>query len=1394
MNFRKIYLPAILFLILISRYLFPQSQEINFTTLTTDDGLSQNQILCVFEDSQGLLWIATQDGLNLYDGYKFRVFRHEPGNENSLLDYAVNTICETDTGIFWIGTREGMSRFNLQTGEYKHFIHNADSSNSLVDNYVWKIFEDSEENLWIATRNGLSYFNVQLKSFTNYKIDASNKNSISHNFIMSIVEDENKNIWIGGRGGLDRYNLEERKFSNYKLVPENPDKISLNGIMDLFIKGNLLWIGSYSGLYSVNLKDVSNENIFIQKHFLDQADKKSEKSKSESHTQHSVRTIFVGNDNTVWAGTYGSGLIRYDQQNGSIKFYTSTNGIGNIREDYLISIIEDRNRVLWIGTSASGLNKFNLSSESFRTLRFPEIVGNEKSSISAILEDRSRNLWVGTLSGNIIRVTKQFSENPIIKYFNADKYLSRYFKPIEIRAFYEDKNDNMWVGSFGQGIYLIDSKNNSVKRIIHDENNPNSIANDFIHCFYESSDGTLWIGTGAGGLNKFNSEDNSFLIYAHSKENNKSISSNEVTSICEDKNGYIWAGTSVGGLNKLSRNTGEFEHFTHDVANKESISANKIICLFVDHKSNLWIGTFGGGLNKYNPENNSFKYFSTENGLSSNIIKFITEDSNGNLWITTDKGLCVFNVESNIFKNYDMNDGLQANEFIHGSGYLSKINGNIYIGGMKGLNVFNPADLNTHSKFSNIVFTDFRIFNKSILPGGGSPLKKDILFTDEVTLSHDENFFSFEFASLDYNNPEKNQYAYKMEGFNNDWINSGNQRIATFTNLDPGEYTFRVKASNSNGVWNEKSALIKVVILPPWWQTWWAYFIYAFAIISILLFVHQFEMKRVKLRNDLQSKNIEAKKLLEVDKLKSRFFANISHEFRTPLTLVLGLTEKLLKKSSNVEDKNDFGVIRKNANMLLQLINQLLELSRLEAGNVNVQVSKLDINKFIKRVLSSFTSLAEHRNIDFIFNREPVAQQNKQKEAFLYIDPEKFETIIYNLVSNAFKFSPEGSIIEIEVTPHLHYVDIRFTNTGVGIPEDKLPHIFNRFYQVDETSSKGYEGTGIGLALVKELVELHDGEIKVVSIEGKETTFEIRIPIGRAHYKPEQVIETTSETNDITINEIDVSSFTEEIVSSPEKEKPPTTDVQAKIILVVEDNFDLRNYISEQLKEQYTVFEAEDGLKGLEISEKIIPDLIISDIMMPKMDGYEMCKKLKKDFKTSHIPIIMLTAKAAKDAKLEGLEAGADDYLIKPFDANELLVRVRNLIKIREQMREKFRIEMILKPREVIVPSSEKTFVEKIVDIVEKNINNEKFGVDELSSELGLSRSQLHRKLKAITDQSTTEFIRNYRLKRAADLIKQDAGNMAEIAYQVGFSSQAYFTKSFTELFGCSPGEYKKQS
>jgi len=581
------------------------------------------------------------------------------------------------------------------------------------------------------------------------------------------------------------------------------------------------------------------------------------------------------------------------------------------------------------------------------------------------------------------------------------------------------------------------------------------------------------------------------------------------------------------------------------------------------------------------------------------------------------------------------------------------------------------------------------------------------------------------------------------------------------------------------------------------------WFIFFAAVIIFLIVkarVRHLEKRNLNLENIITERTAtirdQAEKLKELDKLKSRFFANISHEFRTPLTLILGILDKYLRKSE--DNPSDFKVMKKNAHRLLQLINQLLELSKIESGNVKIQAQKTNLYKFVRRTASSFLSLAERKSIELLFDGLPLGVSSENKELFVFVDQDKMETVIYNLLSNALKFTPPGEKVLIELISGEINAEIKIANTGIGIREEKLPFIFDRFYQADESETRKYEGTGIGLALVKELVELHHGKVEVESVVDAETSFKIILPLGQKHFISDQIIRNSAnefETNtEYQVDRIiELTESRSEIESIGSKFSLKESSVRQDIILIVEDHFDLRNFISEQLENEYTIFEAEEGEKGLILAEELIPDLIISDIMMPKMNGYDLCREIKTNYKTNHIPVILLTAKASFESKIEGLEIGADDYLIKPFNTDELRTRVKNLIRIRQQMREKFREEMLIKPSEVIVPSNQKVFIQKLTAIIEKHIEDENFSVEILCKEIGMSRAQLHRKIKAVSNQSATEFIRIFRLQRAADLIKQDAGNMAEIAYKVGFNSQAYFTKSFQEVYGCTPGEYKKK-
>ena len=664
-----------------------------------------------------------------------------------------------------------------------------------------------------------------------------------------------------------------------------------------------------------------------------------------------------------------------------------------------------------------------------------------------------------------------------------------------------------------------------------------------------------------------------------------------------------------------------------------------------------------------------------------------------------------------------------------------------------------------------------------------SVLQKTISETNKIVLSYDDDIITFEFAALDYSAPEKNQYAYKLKNFNSDWIYSGTNRTATYTNLPSGEYVFQVKGTNNDGVWNEAGVEIALIIKPPWWDTMWAYLLYLTVIIGGLYLIRRYELTRIKLKNLLKVEKVETVALRKLDQLKSHFFANISHEFRTPLTLILGQVESVMSSNIETKEKGKLQVANRNARKLLTLINQLLDLSKLEAGSMELNAVQHNLISFLKSIFFSFESLAEAQKITLTFNSE----QDKIQICF---DADKMEKIICNLISNSLKFTPENGEIKITVSVFSPNVEIIIKDTGIGIPEDRLSHIFDRFYQVDSTNTREQEGTGIGLALVKELVELHKGNIIVNSKEGEGTEFIIHLPVGDLKAENNQSGVTHDQPFDFDRNiEYDEAS---DVGLVDNDKSQPSRAINQQIVLVVEDNTDVRAYISEQLENNYHIVEANNGAEGLIRAQDEIPDLIITDVMMPKMDGYQFAKKIRSDEKTSHIPIIMLTAKAALDDKIEGLETGVDDYLTKPFSSKELRVRVNNLIYLRAQLRKRFSKATIIKPSEVTAVSVDQEFLQRVLNTIETHYENEQFNVERLSSEMNMSVSQLNRKLNALVDQPPGQLIRSLRLQRAADLLKQNAGTVAEICYKVGFNDQAYFSRAFKKQFNCSPSDFKR--
>jgi signal transduction histidine kinase/AraC-like DNA-binding protein/AmiR/NasT family two-component response regulator len=845
--------------------------------------------------------------------------------------------------------------------------------------------------------------------------------------------------------------------------------------------------------------------------------------------------------------------------------------------------------------------------------------------------------------------------------------------------------------------------------------------------------------------------------------------------------------------------------YLNDPEDPNSINSEQINYIFESEDDNsnvLWIGTSGGGLNRFERKTEIFSHFTVDDGLPDNVIYGILEDDHRNLWLSTDNGLSRFNPDTKLFRNFDVNDGLLGNQFNPGA-CSKNINGEMLFGSTKGLIAFHPDSLIDNPHIPNIVITDFQLFNKPVkiekkntaendenykLPAAVSQLKK-------IKLTYQENIFSFEFAALDYRSPNKNQYVYMLEGLESDWnYTDYTRRYATYTNLDPGEYTFRVKGSNNDGIWNEKGTSIQIIISPPWWKTNLVYAFYLLVVGSIVFATWRAQLRRIRLKQQLKMEHFESEKLREVDQLKSRFFTNISHEFRTPLTLIIGSVKQMLAGDFIGNFKEQYRMIIRNGERLLKLINEILDLSKLESGQMKLQVVETDIVQFLKGIVLNFSPLADRKKVTLKF-------KSTEDELIGYVDHDKLEKIVTNLLSNAFKFTPEEGKIIVSISPLVppllrgdaegRGVEIKISNTGPGIPADRIDKIFDRFYQSDDNYKKDGEGTGVGLALAKELVELCRWEISVSSIPDKRTTFIITLPVAKECFKADEIMEKTESAGRKPETGIESGSdiqFPDSVLPSPVSVK------SSPVLLIVEDNPDVTAYISSFMKHDYLIVTAENGEEGLKKSLDTYPDLIISDVMMPEMDGFEFCQKVKSDECISHIPVILLTAKADLDSKIKGLEFGADDYISKPFEADELKVRSKNLIEQRIKLREKFSRMIEIKPGEIAASSMDEQFLQRLLDIFENHISDPDYNTESFAREIGMSRSNLYRKIQALTNQSTHNFFQSLRLKRAAQLLRKRSATISEIAYAVGFNSPSYFSKVFRKHFDQSPSDFVNHS
>ena len=1398
----------ILFLTMMAFVILLNAQEIVFEHITTDEGLSQSTVNAIVQDQRGFMWFGTNDGLDKYDGYTIERFIHEKDNPNSVSKNAILSLYEDKVGILWIGTYGGgLNRFNFEYQQFTRFEHNPSNPFSISNNQIFEIFEDSEGVFWIGTEQGVDRFYKNESKFENVDLLAG----VPFGKTEAITEDRLGDIWIAGGNGLFRYSRLYKSFRKVPLFIDPQVQIPGNFIWEVYVdrRGDL-WVGSLWGLSRFNY----TSGDF--KHF-------SPKGWPEFPARNfHVRNIYEDRQNNLWIGTDGAGVLFFDRQTETFtKVPGNENHSGSFSDNVVTSIFEDRSSNLWFGTFKSGINKIDRLSKKFQTYRYEKYNPNSlpKSDIKAVYQDKLIT-WVGTEKGGLSKIDRKSGKITTWENNPADE---NSLPDNVVLSIVKGAREKLWIGTFNGGLSLFDPHTENFERM-PEITTPSGDKSNVVWNIYPDTSQKLWIGTWGAGLHLFDPETRQYEYFNITEKGIKS--NNSVLSICRDYQGFIWIGTYGDGLKRVNPLTKEVQHFRRDDQNTGSLTDNLVHVVFEDKDRNLWVGT-KDGLDLFNRQTGNFVHFSTLDGLPNNVINGILQDDEKNLWISTNKGLSKFSPEIRQFRNYNIHDGLQGNEFNRGVCFAAP-SGEFLFGGVNGLNLFNPAEIKDNPYIPNVVVTGIKIKNAPVLLNDKNRiLQKHISATEEITLPHDFSVVTFDFVALNFTKSEKNQYAFYLKNYDEEWRYVNDQRTATYTNLNPGDYEFIVKGSNNDGLWNEQGTSVKLTVLPPYWKTWWFRAIIVILIwggFTVLFMIRTRMIKHQKMeleklvtertrelqlqKTKVESKNIElekqkqeilrqrdqveqmTQKVHEADQMKLRFFTNISHEFRTPLTLILGPVEKMLNSNFRDEIQEQLSLIHRNALRLLRLVNEIMDFRKIETGRMKLRVTNNDLSAFVHDIYFSFNELAKRQKITYSFGC-------RQPEVTGWFDRDKVEKILFNLISNAFKFTPPGGEIFVSVDEEERFFKESFTpkkygiitvsDNGRGISKENLERIFDRFYQVEGNSSQVWQGSGVGLSLTKNLVDIHYGDIHVKSEKWQGTTFTVAIPIEKENYDGNEIVDSLYAENNFMAPLNTLNDLQDKTAKSTEKK---SGNIKKPTVLIVEDNADVRFYIKDEIQNEYAILEAENGAEALKLAEKHNTDLIVSDIMMPEMDGLELCKKIKTNLETSHIPIILLTARTTDDYKLKGLEIGADDYVFKPFNATVLSARIKNLIETRKLLKQRFSQDLSLSPKDVTVTSPDEKFLTKALEIVEEYISNSEFNVDKLVEEIGMSRSVFYRKLKNLTGQSATDFIKTIRLKRAAQILRQNKLTISEVSYEVGFNDPQYFSKCFHKQFGKTPSQF----
>ena len=1346
MNAKKTYLIFGIFLLFFSQKTFGQNQDI-FKQISTEYGLSNNRITSIVQDSLGFIWVGTKNGLNRYDGTNFKKYNLK----NSQIGSNDITSLHIDKkGRLWIGTiGGGVNIYYPLLDKFEVYKNSNENHDIISSNDIYTIVEDKLGNIWIGSASGIDLYMEGSKGFKTFSYQVENKGVLNFIGIRTILEALDGNLLLGTYGnGLYSFNIQTKKFSKL----EYNEKISLEFINTLLYVGeDELLIGTNgNGLLSLNLKTNNISNAFPA---------------DNSVEAPIIRTLYKDRNQNIWVGTDGDGIIKLFKDKVSklnIKQYLYDSRLRtSLTNNTVNSVFEDNQSNIWIGTAWKGLNvlKKRVDNSSFY---FSDGLGYNAAPVLSVFKE-GNSLWMGTDGNGLNKYDFETTQ--------VNKYHSRIKNPVGgdyVQLVKKKPNGQYWIGTFANGLILFDSKKGKIKQYKRDNFNEASLPYNDVRDIIELPTGDLWVGTWGGGLSFLDSSTEAFKNFRYSKNNTNSLSSDNVISLLLDKEKTIWIGTHGGGLNRFDIKSNQFTSYKVSEQNSKSIGSNYVFDLLQDKQSVLWLAT-KEGLSKFDKKTQEFQNFEVGNTTSTNTIVSLIDDAYGNIWMGTKEGVFKYNINTNTIERLETD----FNEF-HVNSVCKDSQGVLFFGGVDGVMSFNPKDIITNTASHEVLFTGFKIFDKSIPVGEHEILKTNISSTDEVTINYNQSVLTFEFSALEY--PFSNaDYLVKMDGFEDNWRTVGSQQTATYTNLSPGYYVFKVKTQNKNNALGEVNfSKLKIVVLPPFWRTWWAYISYFIFSAATLWGIKHYTLAWIEVKNNLRLEKLQREQEDKIHQLKQRFFTNISHEIRTPLTLIIGTINSLMRSNVDVKEHKQLTNLKRSTGRLMNLVSELLNIRKLETGNINLHVSKNDMAFFVHEIFLAFSQHAIANNIDYKFNKP-------EKKIYVWFDKIQLEKTIYNLLTNAFKFTASGDKITVSIEENLSDVKIVVSDTGRGIPKEKLSQIFERFYQNEDSISENL-GFGIGLSIAKDIVELHSGGIKVKSVSQKGSQFIIKLPMGKTHFKKEQLASETSE-EDILSNysKTSIKDFDE-------------NEFEKSLVLIVEDNPHLLDYLEDLMSKNFQVIVAENGKKGLELAKEKNPDIIVSDVMMPVMDGITLCSEIKSNILTSHIPIILLTARTMVENIMEGFEKGADDYLVKPFNEDVLKVRIKNLLASRKHLREKFTNDILLSPKEIAFTSPDQEFLTKLNTVIEEQIDNSEFSIEELAAEMAMSHSNLYKKIKALTGMTTVAFVRDFRLKRAAQILSQNKISIIDVCFQVGYTDRRHFSQEFKKKFSITPSAYAKEN